>query len=609
MPFSSSDSIETFLNTIWRDKEGYVYLPTAGKEGDWKKTFFEWPKHKQHIVKHIERNSAEGREVYYSPAIYKTPSPKKESILGSYVLWVDFDGNAPEHWGQPDTPENGSSPSPASSEPSVRLQSSTPDRQHCYWVLDEFIESVPALEAMNRSLAYNLKADPSCWDATQLLRPPGTINNGYAKDRDKKYEVHIVDLSDTVYHSNIFVPTEDIRDQVKVALSETDIPPINEVITLRSWDKNFYELFNKDLRGTKGNRSDSLMALAYMGAESGCTDAEIYSIILDADTRWELYTKRTNRNFLLSDIITRARNKYPFSDPSEFSFLSGLDSGTTELAPKNDYGFGEILASEIKIDWLFSGLFSTRGYGLIYGTPGIGKTQLAIRMGMALATGTDFLGWKNSNKVPKRVYFFSLEMGMAEIKEFYEIMAGDLSDEAKAVLSENFRTNPIGEPIPLDRPEGRKYFEQSIKEAKAEVVLIDSYSDASVGSLSVDDNARAIHGYLQGVRKRLGIAVYIVHHDKKAQAADTKQITGTFDKMYGSRFLSAKADFVIGFLYAKKGHEQVLIIVEDKRRLSAKRTPFEIIRTDCLNFEETGGDNAGFGEEFGDLFNNGFGHS
>lgn len=585
MTFSSSDSIGVFFDAIWRDKEGYVYLPTAGKEGDWKKTFFEWPKHRAHIIKHVERNAAEGREVYYAPPLYKEPTkPVKENILGSYVLWADFDGNAPESWGT-ETPDSSSGPSVASTEPSLRVQSSTPDRQHTYWVLDEFITSVPTLEAMNRSIAYTLKADPSCWDATQLLRPPGSINHGYAKDREKHYDVVIADLTNHIYTEKLFEPRQDIRDQIKVSLSEQDIPPIQKVLTLRSWDEKFYNLFNKDLRGTKGNRSDSLMALAYMGAENGLNDNEIYSIILDADTRWELYTKRTNRNFLLSDIIARARNKYPFSDPDEFSFLSGLDGSPTEVAPKNDYGFGEILASELRIQWLLTGLFSTRGYGIIYGTPGIGKTQLAIRMAMALALGKDFLGWTNCDRQPKKVYFFSLEMGLVEIKSFYEIMAGNLSDEDKALLQENFRTNPVGEPIFLNKPEGRKYFEQSIKEAKAEVVLIDSYSDASSGSLSNDDIARELHGYLQGVRKRLGIAVYVIHHDKKAQSADVKKVVDSFDQMYGSRFLSAKADFVVAMTYTSDGN---IVLAENKKRLARRDPPIIISRDDYLDFHVVG---------------------
>jgi KaiC/GvpD/RAD55 family RecA-like ATPase len=584
MTFSRSDSVEKFFNTIWRDTEGYVYLPTAGKDGDWKKVFFQWPKHRAEILSHVERNAAERREVYYSPVLYSEPRPKKDYIKGSHVLWADFDGNAPDSWDRS---------SEGISAPSLTVQSSDPTHQHTYWVLDDFITSVPALEAMNRSLAYKLKADPSCWDATQLLRPPGTTNFGYAKKRDKSYDVSIADLHDTVHSGQSFQPSEDIRDQIKVSLSEADIPPIDKVLTLHQWDERFYELFNRNLRGTKGKRSDSLMALAYMGAENNLTDGEIYSIISDADTRWEVYTSRTNRHFLLSDIITRARNKHPFSNPDEFAFLTGLSSAPTEIAPKNDYGFGEILSASISIKWLFTGLFSTGGYGIIYGTPGVGKTQLGIRIAMALCLGRDFLLWKNEEHEEKRVTFFSLEMDLVELKVFYEKMAENLDDTDRATLTENFRTVPIGEAVPLDKPEGRKYFEQTIKETKADVVLLDSYTDASYASLSNDDTVRELVRYLRGIRKRYNIAIYIIHHDKKAQAADPKALTDGFDRMYGSRMLSAKADFVVGMLKTKDGN---IVIREDKRRLGLEEEPIVIKRNEYLDFDIIGqvGDENGF---------------
>jgi hypothetical protein len=81
------------------------------------------------------------------------------------VLWVDFDGNAPDSWDTLEIPY-----------PSLRVQSSMPGHEHVYWKLEEFLDDIPVLEDRNRSIAYMLKADTSGWDADQILRPIHTIN-------------------------------------------------------------------------------------------------------------------------------------------------------------------------------------------------------------------------------------------------------------------------------------------------------------------------------------------------------------------------------------------------------------------------------------------------
>jgi hypothetical protein len=92
-------------------------------------------------------------------------------VLGSRVLWVDFDGNAPQEWSQePD------GLTPFVPPPTLIVQSSIPTHEHAYWLLDEFVTDIDELEDKNRSIAYLLHADTSGWDADQILRPPFTIN-------------------------------------------------------------------------------------------------------------------------------------------------------------------------------------------------------------------------------------------------------------------------------------------------------------------------------------------------------------------------------------------------------------------------------------------------
>ena len=164
----ATDELGEFFDYIWGDTEGFVYLPVQPAPygpKDWKGVMFQWPKQRAGAIRHVLANAATDSNVFYSPAIFKSASPKKEAVLGSWVLWADFDGNAPDNWDEQDVPH-----------PTLIVQSSLTGHEHCYWRLSEFLSDIPTIEDRNRSIAYLLKADTSVWDADQILRPIHTIN-------------------------------------------------------------------------------------------------------------------------------------------------------------------------------------------------------------------------------------------------------------------------------------------------------------------------------------------------------------------------------------------------------------------------------------------------
>ena len=189
-----NENLSAFFHHNWEDTEGLVYLPTRDAGNKWRQTFFHWPVDEPKIIKAVQMWSAEGKEVFASPVIYKESAYKeksvaKEHIQGSHVLYADFDGTAPAEW-----PAESTTALPV---PSMRVQTSTSDRQHAYWKLENFETDLEKIEQGNRSLAYQLDADRSGWDISQLLRPPGTINHGYGKEerKGKTYEVILEDVT------------------------------------------------------------------------------------------------------------------------------------------------------------------------------------------------------------------------------------------------------------------------------------------------------------------------------------------------------------------------------------------------------------------------------
>lgn len=164
----ATEELGDFFDYIWSDTEGYVYLPVQPAPygpTDWQGFMFQWPRQRAGVIRHVLRFAATEANVFYSPAIFSSASPKKEAVLGSWMLWVDFDGNAPDNWAELEIPH-----------PTLIVQSSLPGHEHCYWRLDEFLTDIAMLEDRNRSIAYTLKADTSGWDADQILRPIHTIN-------------------------------------------------------------------------------------------------------------------------------------------------------------------------------------------------------------------------------------------------------------------------------------------------------------------------------------------------------------------------------------------------------------------------------------------------
>lgn len=166
----ASEELGEFFDYFWADDQCWVYLPILREpydpKTDWKKFMFQWPRQRQGVIRHVLRHNSESTHVFFSPAEYRMARATRDMVIGARVLWVDFDGNAPQDWSEiTDIPA-----------PTLRVQSSSDGREHVYWRLNEFITDLDWLEDRNRAIAYKLGADTSGWDADQVLRPIHTTN-------------------------------------------------------------------------------------------------------------------------------------------------------------------------------------------------------------------------------------------------------------------------------------------------------------------------------------------------------------------------------------------------------------------------------------------------
>jgi len=580
---SDRDELTKWFKTIWRDTEGAVKLAfQVEKDLAWSNVMFNWPGTVDKIVDWVLLNKGQGADVFYSPAIYKDrTSGKSENVLGSWTLWAELDGNAPI--GDWTGAQFDKVPSP-----SYRIQSSLPGRQHCYWVLDEFIAR-DVLEPKNRALAYELQADTSGWDASQYLRPPSTVNYGHAKpDRNESFPVEVVESSGQVYGPSVIEAPKYFVDVVKNSIDLTNLPPLALVLTKGKWPDGFTEAFFRENPPVKGTRSDALMAIGYYGAEAGLDDSEIYRLVETADSRWGVYTSRTaDRRFsLLADIVERARFKHPVGSSVDLLANFNKPRQATQIV----YSFQEFIDLKVEHKWVFRDLLTENGIGILAGEPGVGKTQLSNIAGISSASGERFLTWDNSAD-PLRTLLLSLEMPLVGMQKFLKSQTSTSSPEQLNLLRENLIISPLNSSLPLDTDQGRKFLVDLVQQHEPKMLVIDSLAKSTIKSLMDDMTARQLNDWLQSFRSTYGITIVLVHHTKKRQ---TDKISRGQDELFGSRFLTGDLDFLLSCYKTKpKGH---IYIENSKNRYAIESDPITVRRRDDLTFEvinihDTNGDN------------------
>lgn len=607
---SAQQGLAEFFDFIWADTEGYVYLPTLNRKTDeWHKVFFEWPTHKDHIIKHVLSGSAKGLDVYYGPALFKkgAKKPDKENILGTHVLWTEFDGAAPTF------SENGDTSPPAQDGglgteahsavpgPSMRVQSSKDGHEHVYWKLDEFCEDLKWFEDRNRSITYSFRADTSGWDATQILRPPYTSNY---KKQDNPLPVTVAHFSGSTYPVAKFEPLKPPPQLVTEAIEIGELPKVESIIASYKWDKDHFDMF-MDPAIPEGQRSSALMRLGYFCIEAGMTNEEAYAILFNADERWGKYRGRNDQKRRLVDIIDRARQKHP-NPLSELTFRGLHEQEEVSQGRPLVYGFKDFLASDVQVEWVIEGLLEKGGFGMVASMPGVGKTQVSMQLGMCAALGIDFLHWKITK--PQKVVVFSLEMSHVALKMMLETIAGGYTEEQHELLQKNFILIPLGEALPIERPEVLKFVESILDEIQPDGLIIDAVGKLAGGDLS-DKNAMMLNDRFAHLRNRYGGAwIWLIHHNRKASENNKKPVN--LEDVYGNVFLTTDMTSVI--ILWREQHKNGVEFIPVKSRLAPLGMPFWTDRTEHLTFvsrqeEETGiekearevdSDNGNTGERF-----------
>lgn len=535
-------TLKNFLTDIWGEEEGTVFFAQKKTE-----TLFRvpppvvWPAQADTILSFIDMSNANW-DTYFTPGIFNADAISKEKENGrrAKTLWVDLDGYKDDQA----APEAALAAIRATGwlpEPTYRIQTSLKG-EHWYWILEDYIDA-EVINNVNRRLTYFLDADKACWDISHVMRPPFTHNHkAKHKVEGVSPQVSIAYYTGEIHSIDTFQKLPQIKEQINDRISLGDIPDVTDVLMKYPWDKTHIEVFRRDkdhfwneAKQDWESRGNAMVRLSYFGAEIGMSDEALYAVLYDVDERWGKFKERNDRQLRLVEMINKVRLKYPHALITEYS-------GETEL--KAVYGFTDFLATKYEFKWLYDEMVPENGINFISARPGVGKSRFVLNMMMCLALGRDFLGWKLVGG-PRKVLLMSLEMGPPVLKKFMQSLAKDenLNATDLATLNDNFLVVPAGEPLAITSPEGEQFLRNVVAEHKPSVVFIDAMGSLDLDELS-EATSKKIMNKLKGLLNEWDITFYLVHHNKKTDAASINK-PPTLNDFYGNTYAATDAASVM----------------------------------------------------------------
>jgi KaiC/GvpD/RAD55 family RecA-like ATPase len=512
------DDLEKFAEYIFGEQTGYVYSPVK-RPDSWEEQYFSWPEQKRELYDWIRTSSIEvGSDVYLSPSVYREKRANKGAWKSSQMVWVEFDGKESIDFRNVPRPD-------------IIVQSSSDTHVHCYWKIGP--SNLETVEDINTRLTYYLEADSSGVDATQLLRPPTSINWKHT------LPVSLVHFEVKENDKASFDSAPKVANKYTEVIEETEIVdgrklliqlPLPPELTKRI--KTETPEGPKD--GQPGFRSQFLFKIAHDLAEEGCSQVQIVSLLAFVDERVGKYTGRSDRVLRLSQIAALALHRVKSEDALVVYTLQDVIDHTDDL------------------EWILPGWLHSTGILILSGAPGVGKTQMAMDMGEKLVMGKPFLDKQSASPTKHKILMISLEMDIRELK--YVV------NHHKQELDKDFDWSRF---LLIDESSTRLSYEELIEEHQPTVVIIDSLSelfDDEMGNVE----AKATMRWLRKVRRKYGCAMILIHHNRKATEGNRKP--KKLSDLYGSFSFGKDSETVLSLYEETKGIELSIL----KARFSAK---------------------------------------
>jgi len=526
------------LDAIWGEQPSGYYCVSVKEGKTWEDHFFESP---GQALKFVDKWKDEPDvNLYFCTTTLKEKRRIKETVLPSKWLWQDLDESDPRELGD--------------LKPTIAWESS-PGRYQALWKLDK-LQEPGVIERLNKGLAKSVGADQGSWILTKVLRIPGTYNYKYTPTAQVKL---LWTNGETFSYNKLkkYLPLE--KEQPEFTDEQGDYDKIVK--------KHYSKLNSKlktllfETKPVKGQRSDMLWFLEHELIKVGLPVEDVYVLIKGSP--WNKYKGRTDEDIRLRSELTKITEEGKVVD-TKVNEEKELRFGLTLL---NDTEFMSTIS--YSPGWMVNGFWTRRSHGIVAGEPKSFKSTLVLDMGVAVASGTKFLGqfevaesgpvlivqnenapWILKDRLIKIRAARGLVGQVEKIRGIYRVQF--------APRLPIYYINQQG--FSLNDPFHKRILDQVMSEIKPKMVILDPLYLMFEGEVSQSKDLNPILTWLLGLKDKHECSLVLIHHHKKNTQGVTNLRGG--QRMLGSVVLHGWVESA-WYLSIKGGIEDVEVTGED----------------------------------------------
>jgi putative DNA primase/helicase len=178
-------------------------------------------------------------------------------------------------------------------------------------------------------------------------------------------------------------------------------------------------------------------------------------------------------------------------------------------APLQALGINDFLNLDIPPrEMLLAPILPERGLAMLYAPRGLGKSWLALSIGLATATGASLLRW--SAPRPRKVLYVDGEMPLVSLQERLKAISAGFGNKIPNDAFRILAADQVESGINLSSGDGQQSLDPLLKDI--DLVILDNLSTlATTTSESASDAWVPMQNWLLKMRRQ-GVSVLLVHH-------------------------------------------------------------------------------------------------
>lgn len=221
----------------------------------------------------------------------------------------------------------------------------------------------------------------------------------------------------------------------------------------------------------------------------------------------------------------------------------------------------EILDNSECISWAVEGIIPANGVTILSGDSGVGKTWLAVDLGIAFALGLKWLGRFTTEPGP--ALLIDEESGVELLAERLRCLASGSFKQQIPLLT------AVYERVALDTPEGKDRLKATIRKHSAKLVIVDSLVRVHSRDENSASEMKILMTAFADIARKENCAFLITHHTRKR----TQYTNQASQMLRGTTEIKAAVD---AHLYAEKLCEGQIRVVHEKSRFAPEIPPFVV---------------------------------